>query len=53
VTVIGSPEELRTANSLRLAQTELQHQASLTQNAARREQIRQALDDIERRLAEL
>jgi hypothetical protein len=51
--VIGSPAQLRAVNSLRLAQTELQRQASVTRNAGRREQILRALDDIERRIAEL
>jgi hypothetical protein len=49
----ADPERVRAANSLRLARAELLRQESVTENPVRREQIRQALADIDKRLAEL
>lgn len=47
------PERKRRSDSLQLARTELQRQAGVTQNAMRKEQIKKALQDIERELAKL
>jgi hypothetical protein len=47
------PERVRSRESLRLARTELQRQLELTGNAARRDQISQAVAEIEKRLASL
>lgn len=48
----SDPERERKAHSLRLAQAELVRQQSVTTNEIRREQIRQALAEIEKQLAE-
>jgi len=47
------PELVRQTESLRLARTELQRQLELTTHPARRDQIGQAVAEIERRLAEI
>jgi hypothetical protein len=47
------PERMKKLQSLQLARAELERQQAVTQNAIRREQIRQALADLDRRLAEL
>ena len=47
------PERVRAVESLRLARVELQRQLELTAHAARRDQIGQAVAEIERRLAEI
>lgn len=47
----SNPERERKVHSLRLAQAELTRQQSVTTNEIRREQIRQALAEIERQLA--
>jgi hypothetical protein len=47
------PERARATESLRLARTELQRQLEATAHPARREQISQAVAEIERRLASL
>jgi hypothetical protein len=47
------PERERALESLRLARTELQRQLEATAHPARREQIGQAVAEIDRRLAEL
>ena len=47
------PERFRTIESLRLARTELQRQEAATTHPARREQIGHAIEEIDRRLAEL
>lgn len=47
------PELLRQIESLRLARIELQRQAELTTHQARKDQIGQAIAEIERRLAEM
>ncbi len=47
------PERTRKLQSLQLARAELAHQQALTQSEIRREQIRQALADLDRRIAEL
>ncbi|MCA1583675.1 MAG: hypothetical protein LC791_02500 [Acidobacteria bacterium] len=45
------PERVRALESLRLARVELQRQLELTAHPARREQIGEAVAEIERRLA--
>lgn len=47
------PEHVRAVESLRLAKTELQRQAEATVHAVRKEQIGQAIAEIDRRLAEM
>ena len=47
------PERMKKLQSLQLARAELQHQQALTQSEIRREQIRQALADLDRRIGEL
>jgi hypothetical protein len=47
------PERTKKLQSIQLARAELERQQAVTQNAIRREQIRQALADLDRRLAEL
>ncbi len=47
------PERVRAVESLRLARVELQRQLELTAHPARRDQIGQAVAEIERRLAEI
>jgi hypothetical protein len=47
------PAREREARSLTLARTELARQAEATQNPARQEQLRQALAEIDRRIAAL
>jgi hypothetical protein len=46
----ADPERERRRNSLRLAKAELQSQLSVTTSEIRREQIRQALAEIDRQL---
>jgi len=45
------PERVRAFESLRLARTDLQRQLDATAHPARREQITQAVAEIDRRLA--
>ncbi len=47
------PERVRQRESLKLARTELQRQLELTEHPARRTQISQAVEEIEKRLAAL
>lgn len=47
------PEKVRAFESLRLAKTEMERQFSATSHEARRAQLRQALDEIERRMNEM
>jgi hypothetical protein len=47
------PEHQRQVESLRLAKTELQRQAEATAHPIRKEQIGQAITEIDRRLAEM
>src|SRR5512143_2445143 len=46
----ADPERERRLNSLRLAKAELERQQAVTANEIRREQIRQALAEIDRQL---
>jgi hypothetical protein len=47
------PERVRALESLRLARTELERQLAATAHPARRDQIGQAVAEIDRRLAAL
>ena len=47
------PEHVRQVESLRLAKTELQRQAESTTHAVRKDQISQAIAEIDRRLADM
>jgi hypothetical protein len=50
---MADPEKLRALESLRLARTELQRQLATTGHPTRRDQIGQAVAEIDRRLAAL
>lgn len=50
--VVRDPERLRQIESLRLARTELERQFEATANERRRVQLRQAIDELERRMTE-
>jgi len=50
---VKDPDRQRTLESLRLAKTELQRQLAATTHAVRREQIQQALAELDRRMGEL
>jgi type II secretory pathway component PulF len=47
------PEKVRELESLRLARTELQRQLEVTEHQARRQQLGQALTEIEKRVKAL
>jgi hypothetical protein len=51
--VVKDPEREQRLQSLRLARTELERQAGITSHPVRREQLSQALAEINRRIAEL
>jgi hypothetical protein len=46
------PEKVRAVESLRLAKTELEQQLAATQHERRRAQLKQAIEEVERRMAE-
>jgi len=46
------PEKVRAVESLRLAKTELERQLAATQHEGRRSQLKQAIVEVERRMAE-
>ena len=46
------PEKVRALESLRLAKTELDRQRQATQHEGRRAQLTQAIDEVDRRMAE-
>jgi hypothetical protein len=50
---VGDPEQVRALESLRLARTELEAQLAATVHERRRAQIAQAIDEIDRRMAEM
>jgi hypothetical protein len=50
---LEDPERVRARESLRLARTELQRQLEVTEHPARRSQISQAVEEIEKRLTKL
>ena len=49
----ADPERLRQVESLRLARTEMQRQAELATHAARKQQLAQAIAEVEKRIAAL
>jgi hypothetical protein len=49
---VKNPEQLQALESLRLARTELERQLEATTNERRRAQIRQAIEEIDRRVEE-
>lgn len=49
---VRNPEQVQALESLRLARTELERQLSATTNERRRMQIQQAMEEIDRRMAE-
>ena len=49
---VRGPERMRAIESLRLARTELERQLSTTAHERRRDQIGQAMAEIDRRMAE-
>ncbi len=50
---VRDPEQVRALESLRLARTELGAQLAATTHERRRAQIAQAIDEIDRRMAEV
>ena len=50
--VVKNPDQLREIESLKLARTEMSRQLEMTTNETRRTQIAQALEEINRRIAE-
>jgi hypothetical protein len=51
--VKGDPEQARQIESLRLARTEMQRQLELATHAARKQQLAQAIAEIDKRIATL
>jgi hypothetical protein len=49
----GDPERMRQLESLRLARTEMQRQLELTTHDARKQQIGQAIAELDRRIKDL
>ena len=49
----GDPERMRQLESLRLARTEMQRQLAATTHDARKQQINQAIGELDRRIQEL
>jgi hypothetical protein len=49
----GDPERARQVESLRLARTEMQRQLELTTHQARKQQLSQAIAEVERRITQL
>jgi hypothetical protein len=49
---VRDPEKVRALESLRLARTELERQLASTDHEGRRTQIGQAIEEIDRRMAE-
>jgi len=52
VRTVKDPERLRAIESLRLARTELEQQFAVTTHERRRTQLQQAIDELNRRMAE-
>lgn len=50
---IRDPEKARALESLRLARTELERQLAASANARRKPQLEQAIEEVDRRMAEL
>ena len=49
----GDPEQARQLESLRLARTEMQRQLDATAHQARKQQLGQAIAELDRRITEL
>jgi hypothetical protein len=49
---VRDPEKVRALESLRLARTELERQLEATTNERRRTQLRQAIEEVDRRMKE-
>ena len=49
----GDPEQARQLESLRLARTEMQRQLDVTTHEARKQQLGQAIAELDRRIKEL
>jgi hypothetical protein len=49
----GDPEQMRQLESFRLARTEMQRQLELTTHQARKQQLGQALAELDKRIAQL
>jgi hypothetical protein len=49
----GDPERMRQLESLRLARTEMQRQLELTTHDARKQQLKQAVAELNRRITDL
>ena len=49
----GDPERVRQLESLRLAKTEMQRQLDVTTHQARKQQLTQAIAELDRRLKQL
>lgn len=49
----ADPERVRQLESLRLARTEMQRQLELATHDARKQQLRQAVEEIDRRIQDL
>jgi hypothetical protein len=49
----GDPERARQLESLRLARTEMQRQLDVATHAARRQQLGQAIAELDRRIGEV
>ncbi len=49
---VRDPEKVRALESLRLARTELDRQLGVTTHEGRRAQLRQAIDELNRRIAD-
>jgi hypothetical protein len=52
IRAVRDPERVRALESLRLARTELERQLTATTNDRRRTQIVQAMQEVDRRMAE-
>ena len=49
----GDPERVRQLESFRLARTEMQRQLEVTTHQARKQQLSQAIAELDRRIAQL
>ena len=49
----GDPERVRQLESLRLARTEMQRQLEVTTHQARKQQLNQAIAELDRRITQL
>lgn len=49
----GDPERMRQLESLRLARTEMHRQLDLATHDARKQQLKQAISEIDRRMGDL